>query len=108
MNTGSKRVSIEALDEIARAKWETILQYMVGSTGTALGVGSEITTGTKTLLEVGQFIEMRGGRPSITQGGFSFLLQEVNAQVWSLLIVYLENSHRVRIDPSPNLWKAVN
>ncbi|KAF4306407.1 Transcription factor Tfb2 [Botryosphaeria dothidea] len=98
VESGAKRVSIDTLDQFARAKWETILQYMVGSTGSALGIGADITTGTKALLELGHFIEMRGGRPTITQGGFSFLLQEVNAQVWSLLIVYLENSHRLKMD----------
>lgn len=95
VETGSKRVSIERLDAFARGQWETILHYMVGSAGSALVGGSEISPASKTLLDLGHFIELRGGRASITQAGFSFLLQEVNAQVWSLLIVYLENAHKV-------------
>ncbi|OJD39850.1 tfiih and nucleotide excision repair factor 3 complexes subunit [Diplodia corticola] len=98
VETGSKRVSIEVLDEFARGQWEAILHYMVGSTGSMLGGGSEISPASKTLLDLGHFIESRGGRTSITQAGFSFLLQEVNAQVWSLLIVYLENAHKLKMD----------
>jgi transcription initiation factor TFIIH subunit 4 len=89
------------LDEYARKKWESILFYMVGSTvgltGSALGqnMGKDIGDGTKTLLKIGEFVKTVGGRVSITKEGFSFLLQETNAQVWSLLIVYLKNSPQV-------------
>jgi len=44
------------------------------------------------LLQLGHLVEVKGQRAVITQGGFDFLLKEVNAQVWSLLIVYLEES----------------
>ncbi|EOD52920.1 putative tfiih and nucleotide excision repair factor 3 complexes subunit protein [Neofusicoccum parvum UCRNP2] len=93
-----KKVSIDRLDLFARGQWEAILHYMVGSAGSTLGGGAEISPGTKTLLDLGHFIESRGGRATITQAGFSFLLQEVNAQVWSLLIVYLENAHKLKMD----------
>ena len=41
--------------------------------------------------------EPRGGRgdPTITKNGFSFLLQEGNAQIWVLLINYLEMAEEV-------------
>ncbi|KAK8238462.1 putative TFIIH and nucleotide excision repair factor 3 complexes subunit [Phyllosticta capitalensis] len=98
------RISIEELDDYARRKWEAILYYMVGSTGTGMAGGSGISQGTKTLLEMGTFVETKFGRTAITKAGFSFLLQEVNAQVWSLLIVYLDSAPTVRIahlnDPS--------
>ena len=83
------------LDQVAREKWEAILYYMVGSTGTSLAGGSTVTEGTKALLKMGHFVEARGATTSITQPGFTFLLQEANAQVWSLLIVYLENAPNV-------------
>lgn len=101
-----KKVSIDRLDLFARGQWEAILHYMVGSAGSTLGGGAEISPGTKTLLDLGHFIESRGGRATITQAGFSFLLQEVNAQVWSLLIVYLENAHKVRV-PICKRWGAL-
>jgi len=98
------QVSIAFLDDYARQKWESILFYMVGSTvgltaDSTVGrySGKDIGDGTKTLLKIGEFVKTMGGRVSITKAGFSFLLQETNAQVWSLLIVYLKNSPQVMI-----------
>lgn len=69
---------------------------MVGSTG--VGGPSDVrgpSQGVKKLLEVGGLVEIKGRRPEITQAGFAFLLQEVNAQVWTLLVFYLENAESV-------------
>ncbi|KAF2016246.1 RNA polymerase II transcription factor-like protein B subunit 2 [Aaosphaeria arxii CBS 175.79] len=89
------KVSVAFLDEYARRKWENILFYMVGST-VGLQTGSraenEIGNGTITLLKMGEFIQQAHGRVSITRAGFTFVLQETNAQVWSLLIVYLKHA----------------
>ncbi|KAF2138474.1 uncharacterized protein K452DRAFT_311414 [Aplosporella prunicola CBS 121167] len=98
---GNKKVSVASLDHFARGQWEAILYYMVGSTGATAGVGgggNAISPGTKTLLEVGNFVEARGSRAAITKQGFTFLLQEVNAQVWSLLIVYLSHASQLKMD----------
>lgn len=83
-----KAVDVDFLDAFARKQWEAILYYMVGSTGAGIASGINITAGTQKLLEAGGFVQKRSG--TITQEGFTFLLQEVNAQVWNLLIVYLE------------------
>lgn len=94
------RVSVGQLDQFAKAQWEAILYYMVGSTGAGLRGEVDISHGTKTLLEIGHFVEVKPGRPvAITQTGFTFLLQETNAQVWSLLIVYLGHAPKVRTPP---------
>ncbi|KAF2665664.1 RNA polymerase II transcription initiation protein [Microthyrium microscopicum] len=91
---GPKR-TVEELDKWARKQWEAILYYMVGSAEREYSREGNISSGTRKLLEMGEFIIMRGGRADITKGGFTFLLQEANAQVWTLLIVYLENSESV-------------
>lgn len=100
-------IELEFLDEWARKQWESILYYMVGSTGTGgLGGGSQIAGGTIHLLEWGDYVKIKGGKPRITKNGFEFLLQEPNAQVWNLLIVYLSNAesvrreNRLRLNPS--------
>ena len=87
-----KKVTTDFLDAFAQQQWEAILYYMVGSAGAGLAGKGDISPGTKKLLELGNFVVIRKGGASITQAGFTFLLQEVNAQVWSLLIVYLENA----------------
>jgi transcription initiation factor TFIIH subunit 4 len=93
----AQKMSVEDLDAWARGQWESILYYMVGSTGAAMNtVGSKISSGTKALLRMGNFVTVRGEKAAITKEGFTFLLQEANAQVWSLLIVYLENSASVK------------
>jgi transcription initiation factor TFIIH subunit 4 len=90
-------MSVEDLDAWARGQWESILYYMVGSTGAGVNMsGAKIALGTKELLKIGQFVTVKGEKATITKEGFTFLLQEANAQVWTLLIVYLENSAAVR------------
>ena len=88
-------VTVEYLDTFARKQWEAILYYVVGSANTGLGGEVDIASGTKTLLQRGQFVAVRGRSAVITQAGFTFLLQEINAQIWNLLIVYLEVSSTV-------------
>lgn len=86
---GDDVVDVKTLDDHARRQWEDILYYMVGSTTVGVEGQSHISDATKSLLELGNFVDKRG---RITQTGFTFLLQEVNAQVWSLLIVYLNRA----------------
>lgn len=90
-------ISIAGLDEFARKQWEGVLGYMVGSTGIDLtGDGVSLSDGVKTLLRIGGLVEIKNRRAEITQDGFAFILQEVNAQVWTILILYLENAEQVR------------
>ena len=95
-NDGETSVTISQLDEFARKQWEGVLGYMVGSTGISLSdEGVKLSQGVKTLLQIGGLVESRGRRVEITQEGFAFVLQEVNAQVWTILILYLENAEQV-------------
>lgn len=90
-------ISVAGLDEFARTQWEGVLGYMVGSTGIDLtGDGVSLSNGVKTLLTIGGLVEIKNRRVEITQDGFAFILQEVNAQVWTILILYLENAEKVR------------
>lgn len=91
-------MDIAFLDRYAQKQWESILFYMVGSTAglaNADSFGSSVGEGTKTLLRNGEFVRVGHGRVHITRTGFTFVLQEVNAQVWSLLIVYLKHAPSV-------------
>lgn len=73
---------------------------MVGSTGIDLTEdGVQLSPGVETLLKMGRLVEPRGSRVEITQDGFAFILQEVNAQVWTILILYLQNADTVRVTP---------
>lgn len=94
-----KAVGVEFLDAFARKQWEGILYYVVGSANTGLGGQVEISAGTKQLLQNGEFVSVVGKHARITQAGFTFLLQEVNAQIWTLLIVYLELANELQMDP---------
>lgn len=89
-------VTLDFLDTFARRQWEAILYYVVGSADAGLAAQVEISPGTKSLLEKGGFVTQRGRSAYITQSGFSFLLQEINAQIWTLLIEYLKFSEAVR------------
>ena len=73
-----------------------MLGYMVGSTGVDVSDQStQLSAGVKTILAIGRLVEVRGRHVDITQEGFAFILQEVNAQVWTLLILYIENAEDV-------------
>ncbi|KAI9683085.1 MAG: RNA polymerase II transcription factor B 52 kDa subunit [Trizodia sp. TS-e1964] len=93
-------VDIAFLDSYARSQWEGILHFMVGSTGMDQGVATEGPShAVKKLLEIGGLVILAGRRAEITKAGFSFLLQEANAQVWTLMIYYLKNAEDLHMDP---------
>ena len=100
-------VDLGFLDDYARTQWEGILHYVVNSVGDGgrqEGVGP--TTAVKQLLEAGNLVTRgRHSGGGITQAGFSFLLQEVNAQVWTLLLLWIENADKVGV---PVLKEAVS
>ncbi|KXJ97277.1 transcription factor tfb2-like protein [Microdochium bolleyi] len=80
------------LDKYARRKWDDILHFVVNSVGS--GGGGRVSTGpkqsVKDLLLNGNLVEQKpGASVNITQEGFTFLLQEANAQVWTLLLLWL-------------------
>lgn len=88
------------LDEYAREQWEGILHFVVNSVGEgSRNGGSEgPKASVKQLLEAGKLVTKgRHSGGGITQAGFSFLLQEVNAQVWTLLLLWIENAETVSI-----------
>jgi transcription initiation factor TFIIH subunit 4 len=93
------RIDIAHLDNYARKKWEDILHYVVNSVPVhgEGGVGGSGAGGPKAsvkdLLLAGRLVERRSdtrGGVGITQAGFTFLLQEAGAQVWTLLLLWLE------------------
>ncbi|KJZ78586.1 hypothetical protein HIM_01977 [Hirsutella minnesotensis 3608] len=87
-------IDIPFLDRYARRKWEDILHYVVSSVGfKSAGDSSGPNKSVKELLVVGRLVDRRpNGGVGITQAGFTFLLQEANAQVWTLLLLWLEAS----------------
>ena len=92
-------VDLAFLDDYAREQWEGILHYVVNSVGEARGGGQGPTDGVKHLLEAGRLVTTgRHSGKGITQAGFTFLLQEVNAQVWTLLLLWIENAEKVGHD----------
>ena len=90
------RPDIEDLDEYARSQWEGVLGYMVGSPGNpSVQRALEGNETVNSLLRVGLLINPKIRKVQITQDGFAFLLQDVNAQVWQILMLYLESAEAV-------------
>ncbi|KAF7563867.1 hypothetical protein G7046_g283 [Stylonectria norvegica] len=83
---------IAFLDRYARKKSEDILHYVVSSVGfKSTGDASGPNKSVKELLVAGRLVDRRpNGSVGITKTGFTFLLQEANAQVWTLLLLWLE------------------
>lgn len=90
-------IDLDFLDRYAQKKWDEILHFVVNSVGFNGGPGDRGSGGprqsVKDLMIRGHLVERRGGSGiSITQTGFTFLLQEANAQVWTLLLLWLESA----------------
>lgn len=102
-DVGAADVDLSFLDDYARAQWEGILHYVVSSVSEGMRQeGQGPTIAVKQLLEAGSLVTRgRHSGGGITQAGFSFLLQEVNAQVWTLLLLWIENAEKVR---DAGLW----
>jgi transcription initiation factor TFIIH subunit 4 len=87
-------IDILFLDRYARKKWEDILHFVVSSVGyKSTSDVSGPNKSVKELLIAGRLVDRRpNGSVGITQAGFTFLLQEPNAQVWTMLLLWLEAS----------------
>lgn len=95
-----KEVSVAFLDDYATKKWEAILHFMVGTELNELP-----SMGVLTLLQrsglmaiEGDIYRRRLSSVRITTLGFQFLLQDVNAQIWTLLLEYLKMSEALQMD----------
>lgn len=91
-------IDVPFLDRYARKKWDDILHFVVSSVGFKnMGDQAGPNKGVKELLIAGRLVDRRpNGSVDITQPGFTFLLQEANAQVWTLLLLWLEASESNR------------
>ncbi|KAG5983009.1 hypothetical protein E4U55_000961 [Claviceps digitariae] len=87
-------IDLPFLDRYARKKWEDILHFVVSSVGyKSTGDVTGPNKSVKEILIAGRLVDRRpNGSIGITQAGFTFLLQEPNAQVWTLLLLWLEAS----------------
>lgn len=90
------QVDLKFLDNFASNKWETILHYMVG---TELSITP--SKSVLKLLKLGGLMEGDCDNPKdlkITNVGFQFLLQDINAQIWTLLLQYLNLTLELQMD----------
>lgn len=102
------QITKESLDSYSLNRWENILHFMVGSE-----IPSFPSVGVLSLLRHSQLMELPRGefmgqrevsgkmleRMQITNKGFQFLLQDINSQIWFLLLQYLKLSERLMMDP---------
>lgn len=90
-------VDIKFLDSFASQKWEGILHFMVGTE-----LSTTPSNSVLSLLKLGGLMEGPGTSASklnITNTGFQFLLQDINAQIWTLLLQYLNLTQELNMDP---------
>lgn len=101
----SNEIDIPFLDRNARKKWDDILHFIVNAVGITDGARSSGEGGNgpkvsvKELLMGGRLVERKSPTSPtihITQAGFTFLLQEANSQVWTLLLLWLEAAETTR------------
>ncbi|CDK28535.1 unnamed protein product [Kuraishia capsulata CBS 1993] len=114
----SDNVTIDYLDSYSLMKWENILHFMVGTE-----LLSSPSVGVLSLLRHSGLMELEADREAkteaktessstmtqyslntlknmkITNEGFQFLLQDINSQIWTLLLEYLKMSEKLMMDP---------
>jgi transcription initiation factor TFIIH subunit 4 len=105
-------VDLAFLERYARKKWDDILHFIVNSVGNRAGGGGDREPAggpqqsVKELLLAGRLVERRSvgaAGVGITQAGFTFLLQEANAQVWTLLLLWLDAADQSRTGESVDM-----
>ncbi|KAI5295325.1 RNA polymerase II transcription factor B 52 kDa subunit [Ascosphaera acerosa] len=113
----AEQASVAQLDEYARRQWESVLGYMVGTNvlgssssssssnssgggggGSSSTAAVPLSKGVKSLLQACHLVEVRGRKVEITKEGFAFVLQDINTQVWEILILYVENCEAYSLD----------
>lgn len=57
-----------------------------------------LSKGVKQLLQAGHLVEIHERRVDITKDGFGFVLQDVNTQVWHILILYVQSAEAIGMD----------
>lgn len=95
------RVSIDFLDDYARRQWEGILGYMVSSSENPIESSEPLTRPSPQIIELLRFGGLVAGSklsPNITKEGFSFVLQDLNTQIWSLLFLYADTAEQFQLD----------
>lgn len=97
-------VSVLELDKYSQIQWENLLGYMVGPVG---GVTTDQIASPPPaiidLLTAGNlvtFSSSHGGasNPYITHEGFSFVLQDIESQLWALIFLYVGNAAAQGLD----------
>ncbi len=100
-NISHPEIGIEYLDKYAKDQWEGILHYVVHTRNDSSGARYP-TESVRALLSMGEtpLVDAKHYERGvgITQTGFAFLLQETNAQVWAILLRWLEYSEELGID----------
>ncbi|KAJ1922283.1 RNA polymerase II transcription factor B 52 kDa subunit [Mycoemilia scoparia] len=82
------------LDNYALKKWESILHYMVGTdAGAPKPSGTVLKLMVRArLMEEATDYQSGGTKLKISNKGFQFLLQDVNSQVWTIILQYLRQN----------------
>ncbi|KAK4055924.1 RNA polymerase II transcription factor B 52 kDa subunit [Microbotryomycetes sp. JL221] len=86
------KVDVRFLDSYAETRWEMIQHFMVAS---GIGGTSRPSDNVLKLLIRSELMSSPNGAlrdMSITSKGFQFLLEDVNTQLWDLLLQYLEEA----------------
>lgn len=90
----NQKIDLKFLHSFASTKWETILHFMVGTE-----LSTTPSRSVLSLLKLGGLMEGSGRDLKITNEGFQFLLQDINAQIWTLLLQYLNLTQELNMDP---------
>ncbi|KAG7444726.1 transcription factor Tfb2 [Guyanagaster necrorhizus] len=88
---------VDSLDGYALERWETILHYMVSS-GSGQNPASPSPGVLYLLQSSGLMASQQGAALRITSKGFQFLLYPPHAQLWHLLLQYLEMAGQRHMD----------
>lgn len=89
------KVDVVFLDKHATDKWESILHFMVGTLSTNTPSPGVLSL----LIHSGLMHGRHADDMRITSSGFQFLLQDINSQIWTLLLQYLNMAANLQMNP---------
>ena len=101
----NEHLSLKEIDQFSGNQWENILAYIVGSTDVVRTIerASIPAPCIVDLLKVGELVSESGkgtnaAQPKITKKGFSFVLQPITTQLWTIVFLHFSCANELGLD----------
>ncbi|KAJ4846570.1 RNA polymerase II transcription factor B 52 kDa subunit [Turnera subulata] len=97
-NVTARLPSLDELGQYALEQWERFLLHLISPSQT--DARTSFSSSMMRVFQRGLLTQRDKEDPTLTEGGFQFLLMDTNAQLWYIIREYISNSEERGIDPA--------